>query len=239
MKAFGSYWAIGEPWGVAHPDHACYSDDSQVHYADGVLQLGIGLRPAEHHGRQYLWAIGKVHSLQRVKYGIITATFRLPLGRNLWPAIWLYDTEAWPPEIDILEGWTAQGFWPLLHRSDYLRLPWCHNIHPGLVHPAGLGGAYGSCGNKAVWRCQLNVHDLNRCRLTWTPDKIEVAYNGHTVMRETRPDVLKAYNESNGMTIVLNNYVTRAFSYDDYNSLAQRTFTITDFSYTPYCYFYN
>ena len=186
------------------------------------------MKPMDFHGKRYTWAIGKVHSVEKIKYGVLTALFRLPLGRNLWPAIWLYDTEAWPPEIDVLEGWSGQGLWPMNRRDDYLRLPWCHYIHPGLVHPAGLGGAYGSCGNKGVWRWQIDTRGVNVCRMEWTPDKIEVRYNGHVVMRETRPEVLRAYNESNGMTVVLNNYVTRAFDYGDYYDLTRKNFDIIE-----------
>lgn len=233
MEAFGFNWEVGEPWGIAHPKHSCYSDPSQVTNVNGHLYFGIEFKPAIINDKKYQWAIGKVHSEQLIKYGTIDATFQLPLGRHLWPAIWLYDVENWPPEIDILEGWSGYGYGPLKGRNDYLRLPWCQYIHPGLVHPNGLGGAYGTCGNKGVWRWQINTQGRNQCRLVWKPEKIEVSYNGYVIMCETRPEVLKAFNDSHGMTIVLNNYVTNDFNMDDYWDITRTYFRILDLKYRP------
>lgn len=231
MKAFNFNWKIGEPWGVAHPDHTCYSSEEEVYFSNGMLYLGVGLRPAEFEGRQYQWAIGKVHSEEVIKYGTMDVVFQLPLGRHLWPAIWLYDAETWPPEIDVVEGWSGCGAWPMQNRQDYIRLPWAHFIHPGLVHPAGLGGGYGTVGTKGVWRWQIDTYGVNRCILVWTPEEIRVSYNGHVIMRERRQEVLKAYNDSVGMRVILNNYVQRCFTYEDYVDLQRREFKILDFKY--------
>lgn len=231
MKAFDFNWNIGEPWGVAHPDHACYASAEEVYYSNGIMYLGISMKPAMHHGRRYMWAIGKVSSEEVVKYGTMEVVFQLPLGRRLWPAIWLYDAETWPPEIDVMEAWSGQGLWPLQGRSDYLRLPWAQNIHPSLIHPEGLCGSYGTVGNKGVWRWQIDTYGLNKATLVWTPDEITVKYNGYTVMSERRAEVLEAYNKSHGMRVILNNYVDNAYTYDDYTDLRRRDFKILDVKY--------
>lgn len=231
MKAFDYEWMIGRPWGLAHPDHICFADENEVAVSGGRLKLGISLNPKEFDGKKYPWGVGYVSSEDAFKYGIFDWRFRLPLGRHLWPALWLTDVKNWPPEIDALEGWSGYGLWPLQGRNDYLRLPWAQYIHPGIVHtnPAYTKG-YGTCG-KGVWRWQIRVNEINHCRLIWRPDCIIVEYNGHTIMDERREEILKAYNNSRGMRVVMNNYVENDFTYDDYVGLQRKEFAITDFKY--------
>jgi len=232
MKAFDYEWMVGRPWGLAHPDHNCYADANMVEVRHGNLLMGIECKPRTFYDKSYPWGVGFVTSHETFKYGIFEWQFVLPLGRHLWPALWLSDADTWPPEIDVLEGWSGYGLWPLKNRPDYLRLPWCQYIHPGLVHPNGqLSKGYGSCGDKGVWRCQIDVQSINSCRLVWTPDRIMVEYNGHVVMDETKPEVLKAYNESRGMRVIMNNYVEKDFTYDDYASLVRKDFAVTEFKY--------
>ena len=39
-------------------------------------------------------------------YGYVQVVARIPGGTGTWPALWLLpQTEAWPPEIDIMENW--------------------------------------------------------------------------------------------------------------------------------------
>ena len=108
-----------------------------------------------------------------------------------------------------------------------------NHINPGLHfgtadQEEGIGGGLNGRG---TWRHIIDPHSTNRCRLEWTPEMIEVRYNGHPVMRVTDGEVLRHYNECNGMHIIINNYVTDRFSYDDYTSLLRHDLEIFDISY--------
>ncbi len=50
-------------------------------------------------------------------YGYVQIVAKLPGGAGTWPALWLLpQTQAWPPEIDIMENWgTANSFRATLH----------------------------------------------------------------------------------------------------------------------------
>ena len=50
-------------------------------------------------------------------YGYVQVVAKLPGGAGTWPALWLLpQTQAWPPEIDIMENWgTVSSFRATLH----------------------------------------------------------------------------------------------------------------------------
>ena len=54
-------------------------------------------------------AIGVIRTKKSWKYGIFQITAKLPKGKHLWPAIWLAGYKSWPPEIDILEGYSRNN----------------------------------------------------------------------------------------------------------------------------------
>lgn len=214
MRWYGIDWRIGRQWGIADPKHNCYADAGQVatdpNNEYNPLFLGIRYQPrdllVEGSIGHYDYAVGYISSLQTFKYGEFSFTFRLPQGKQLWPAIWLTDGRTWPPEIDIMEGWSGDDL-----TRPYRRNALAHDIRPCLHYgdrpsnhrqrPACrlLGG---------VPNGALMVRGLNTCRLVWTADKIEVSYNGRRVFRCTDKNILRWYNESEGMEIHLNNYVS-------------------------------
>ncbi len=50
--------------------------------------------------------VGLVTSKESFKYGVYEWNIKLPKGSQLWPAIWLSAESSWPPEIDIIEGYS-------------------------------------------------------------------------------------------------------------------------------------
>lgn len=222
----GVRWRIGRNWGVAHPKHQCWCSGDMVWSTDSALILGIGRETRVFDGKEYPWKVGYVSSVGTFKYGEFTFRFVLPKGRNLWPALWLTDARTWPPEIDVVEGWTndrsdkhpyrkySRGVFPIFG---------VNKIFPGLV----TGDCIESKGGKSYYNffhgtCSRLLDTdggVNECRLVWLEDSISVYYNAHKVMEETDPGMLGWFNRSGGMEIHINNYVTNDFSEGDFDRL--------------------
>lgn len=239
-EAFGLHWLNGHEWGVAHPEANCYADDSCAHIgSDGSMMLDVALRPQEHHGRIYPWAVGLVRSAETVSYGRLTVDFRLPLGRGLQPAVWLYGA-GWPPEIDVVEGWSMWPRWWMPRHSLYRRGLLTDKVHPSLIvadstAASGVRALRGGCPRAALWHGLLDVGGLNRAVMEWTPERLRVSYNGRRVMQATaerHPSFFAALNAAPEMLVFLNNYTVDGFGYDEYTAI-ERRFCILNLEYLP------
>jgi len=235
LEAYGLHWRVGRPWGVAHPDDICYADDGEVDIRGNIVNLGVGLKPHTFHGKIYPWAVGYISSVERFKYGTFIFQFRLPLGRRLWPALWLCDAEVWPPEIDVVEGWSGMSPMARHTRHCYRRGPGLNRIFPG-VHYGTVENHMGVSGGlprrSTLWY-MLHTEDMNTATLLWMPDRVTVHYNGHRVMDLRDDRVLAWLRDSGGMNIHLQQSVDNTFDYDDYVGLQRRELTVYDIKYQP------
>ena len=242
MNIFGFNWRIGRTWGVAHPEHKCWNDSRSVKIEDNRLYLGIDydakIIPLPNGGTKcYLYSVGYVSSLETIKYGHLKVEYVLPLGRNLWPAIWLTDAKTWPPEIDIMEAWSNHYFCkaltPKATSRAYRRNPFANSIFPSLH----LGSTPSEHVNKSYTKlggspsCYIDVMITNSCDLWWTDKRIVVEYNGHKMMDVKDPAILWHFNRSEGMEIHLNNYITDGFTFCDFMNLTDKYFIIKNLVY--------
>ena len=228
MKLFGFNWRIGRSWGIAHPDHICYNDPGSVHIENGHFRLGIDYKPTtlvvDGEEINYDFSVGYVSSIDTIKYGHLKVTYRLPLGKNLWPAIWLTDAKTWPPEIDIMEAWSDNYEWPCKPKATdkiYRINPFANNIFPGLVLGNCIDNKHGKSYRtfRGSLACYIDVTKDNTCEIEWQKDRIRIYYNGHKVADEKDPKALQYFNDSEGMEIHLNNYVQNDFTRYDYNQM--------------------
>lgn len=97
---------------------------SQDQVSGGVLHMVATASPAQGWTRTggskvYPYRSGMVTTFSSFQftYGYVQVVAKLPGGTGTWPALWLLpETEAWPPEIDIMENWgTASSFRATLH----------------------------------------------------------------------------------------------------------------------------
>lgn len=240
-EAWGLHWLEGDPWGLAHPDHDCYSSAKEVGInRDGVMSLGVKHRPERFHGREYPWAVGRVHSREVFKYGTFDFWFRLPTARGLWPAIWLYDRDNWPPEIDVVEGWTQKlRRWETIDNVNPqgYRRGLLNTVKPALVYAPGdaIKNVSGGVMKRGTWWWHVNPRDLVHARLVWTPAEISVYYEGHRELHVTDAGVLNHFNVCNGMILVLNNYVQGDYNMGYYYGSCHliRDFLVYEVRYTP------
>ena len=91
---------------------------TQDQLSGGVLHLVAQQEPTPGYSKlgapeEYACRSGMVTSLPgfNFEYGYLQITAEIPLGKGLWPALWLGATnQKWPPEIDVLEHWGTEPY---------------------------------------------------------------------------------------------------------------------------------
>lgn len=243
----GHDWMNGQPWGEAHPNPniICYADKNEsILNSDGSITLDINNKEKYFDGEvnhTKKFGCGWLSTTDTFLFGKFHFEYKLPKGIHLWPAIWLSGRYSWPPEIDIVEGWSGEGV-ICKNKPNYQRLPFFNKIHPGIVYfrinEDVYGKSYGSLGLKnATYSCYQKLNDWNSCNLIWEKDLIDVYYNGHRVMHITENDT------DNGiymldfmrkeMYVCLDSAVLSSFTQDDYKQYKEEgsPFIIREFTY--------
>lgn len=243
----GYDWINGQPWGEAHPspDVICYADkDETILNSDGSITLDINNKEKYFDGEinhTKKFGCGWLSTTNGFLFGKFHFEYKLPKGIHLWPAIWLSGIESWPPEIDIMEGWSGKGIF-CKNQPNYRRFPLFNNIHPGIfylsmgekVYSKGYGNFGSDC---ATYSWLQKLDDWNTCDLIWREDLIEVHYNGHKVMciRENDEDhgfyMLDFMKKK--MYVCLDAAVQSGFTQDDYKQYKEEgsPMIIRDFTY--------
>jgi beta-glucanase (GH16 family) len=140
-----------------------------------------------------------VSSKFHFKYGRLDVEAILPKGKGLWPAIWTTAYDSWPPEIDIVEGYSED-------RDNYGNL-----VIPGIRLQSNVHYKEGennrNIGGRNHWMWKNPTKHKIKYSLLWTPEKIEIFYNDCKVRSVDDPKILEGFNNSAGQYIVLNNAI--------------------------------
>lgn len=230
------WWEIGMPWGDHHPDPVnrdWYGRDAVKTDAAGRLNLDILYKPCyfDDIRASRLYCSGCISSTATFGKGYYRFEYRLPLGRNIWPAIWLCGVESWPPEIDIMEGWTGSC------RRDYRRcLPWKNNIFPTVHYKEGYDNKVLSLHDglfAGTLACRQPFYDRCVCELVWADEMIAFWYNNRCVATVTDPNILAALDHP--MHVIIDLFCGHDFDLEDFKDYQDngRKFTIYNFTYQP------
>ena len=232
FKFQGRLYNSNQGWGYFHPKHSYWYDPSCINIDNDVAVLDI--RDGAYADKKY--GAGQMVSKKHYLYGTFEWEYLLPKGRNLWPAIWLTAVESWPPEIDVMEGWTSRGLFKK-YRSDYKRSLCFNNIVPGVFFGSSEDKKHwskASLGSKTTFSWLQPIDKVNKCRLEWTPEYIKVYYNDVLVSKLDDKEILKEFNKP--MMMIMNNAVTNEFNESDYIDYKKngRPFSILSFKYSEY-----
>jgi len=249
IKWKGRTWETQESWGVVHPDYPYqYTDSACVEVDAGKLILKTRKKEKKYIEEGFLviktlpaqeripirqeisipWARGLVMCMDKFHFGRYTIIATLPKGKNLWPAIWLYGHDHWPPEIDIMEGY-SNSFGSYFNLSCNSFKSFWHSIkHPYKIEANYHIDAEGGLGTE---RAKLGYfQDMNkaiRFEMFWSSDKIILTVNDH-IYSKLQGDVMKHFQKP--MRFLMNNGIRRRGE----ENASESEFVIHHFYYNPY-----
>lgn len=193
---FNLKWESGDTWWGApyHPNNLnIWYDQEQIKQTSEGVSFSAILKP-----KYFLEidktipnAIGLMRSRNNSwKYGIFTFTAKLPAGTYLWPALWLSGFKNWPPEIDLLEGYSDSTI-------DYH-----HNkkLNSNFHMKEGTDGNYDS-GTKSHKLPVETTKDFVTYIIWWEKDFIKLYYNNYLVRHITDKEILDGMFESQNIII--------------------------------------
>jgi len=129
-------------------------------------------------------AVGIIRSRESWQYGIFTFSAKLPAGTYLWPALWLTGVYSWPPEIDLLEGYSD-------NTNDYHRN---RNLQSN-VHMLSDEKEHIFAGACSHMLSNKTTENFIKYIIWWKKDFIKLYYNGYLVRHITDKEVLYKMNE--------------------------------------------
>lgn len=234
----GRDWYPREEWGLIHPDKPWnWYDPSCIVKTGTQLHLHVKKNPRiftlpDNNGGEYKvrspYGVGLISSVDYYEYGTFEIYAKLPKGRGLWPAFWLYDHNDWPPEIDIFEGYSGvNGNYRngIIKRLFYpYNVESCFHSHQELNIPNIKPKAY---NRKQVIESIYNPFSYNLYSLTWTRNALIFSINYRIVRVIANPDIMN-YLAGRKMRVLINTHIQKGFE----NSVTYETpFSILYFDY--------
>lgn len=231
MKEFewsGYKWIPQERWGLIHPDkpHWWY-DESQIEIVNGVLGLKVGYNP-RHFPELNITSnigVGLISCLTEFSYGYFEIEAKLPFGNNLWPAFWMYSWYSWPPEIDILEGYSDKN--PrYINKKSFLNIfGSTYDIETNVHYRAdGINKYIGGIKNKMKIDPTRN---FIKYACDWQKDYIRFYYDDVLVREIVDRNILSKF-DGHKMNVIINNGVT---SYANKDNPVISHFNVRYFTY--------
>lgn len=224
----GYEWLTQERWGQIHKDKSyCWYDPSAVQTTlKGYLNLKTQYNPKEFKDLDIRAKIGVglVSCTEKFGPGVFEIEARLPYGKNLWPAFWMWSWDSWPPEIDIFEGYTRKN-------ANYSRFNW---NKPWAWWHIDTNVHYTKNDKNKMWGPKSHfmgfkdpTRNFIKYKLDWSLDSLKFYYNNRLVRTVNDPLVMKQIN-STKMNVVINNHVTKNMPFSE---IPDSNFIIKYFKY--------
>jgi hypothetical protein len=228
IKWSGYNWATQERWGNIHPDKAYnWYDPSAVEVRDEDLILKTHYNPKEFtvNNKKITsnYGVGLVSNTTKFGYGYFEIEAKLPTGKNLWPAFWMWSFDSWPPEIDILEAYSS------IKKPSYFKLPlysllgfW--NVQTNYHYETKDGNK--SIGGKTHW---FGFKDPKNILLNMVVygKKIKLFFTTmDRVVRTIKDKTILSNLNGTKMNVILNNHIR-----EDIGDFGTSEFIIKSFKY--------
>lgn len=219
----GFEWRTNERWGFIHPEKKKWWYDATAvkvdanHWLHLLTHKNPNSFPPINANPQI--GAGLVSCTTKFKHGFFEIEAKLPRGKNLWPAFWMYSWDAMFPEIDVMEGYTrnSQDYstWnPLRPQRVETNLFYSKNGRRGHIGGTTHGAIKGNPAESFV-----------KYALHWKPDVIEFYMNGKSVRTIKDKNILKQCNATT-MNVIINNGVD-----DDVKGVTESDFVVKYFKY--------
>ena len=186
--------------------------------------------------------IGLVSCTTRFTYGTFEIEARLPEGKHLWPAFWMWSWNSWPPEIDVFEGYTdsREGYYdegtagyigepqvPSTTTTPIRTANWkvLWNVHwrDQFNQPTSLGGVRGVLPYKDPTKHFIKY------KAVWKPLEILIYFDDVLTATFTNSVVMSQYIGTR-MNVIINNAIQPEM---DLNNPTLSSMFIKYFTYTP------
>ena len=227
----GYDWNIPEKeWELAHYDYPYkWYDKSCVKIGiNGELKLSTKFNPktinlSVNGGSKVIHpktGIGIVTCNYPFHFGDYEIIAKLPKGDYLWPAIWLYDLNVWPPEIDIIEAYSNK-------KCSYWKWKWpFYRIESNFHYKEN--NVKKSAGNISMYSGLCNpTNRFIKFEMKWREDYISILVNGKE-RRKITGEIMKFYQ--NPMKFILNSGIQK--NHNPTSNVSD--FIIKSFKYNPY-----
>lgn len=144
-----------------------------------------------------------VRSKESWKYGIFVFSSRMNSGTFLWPALWLSGVANWPPEIDLLEGYSDETI--DFHKNTDLQ----SNVHI----KDSTGTTNDSAGGRKHRLPNHVTEEFVEYVIWWEPDFIKLYYNGYLVRHITDKRFVDGMFEA--QRIIIGSGIQHGFNQDN------------------------
>lgn len=228
IKWSGYSWLTQERWGQVHPDKPnwWYDESACSVDADECLHL------LTHNNPKYFVkecidssiGVGLVSCTEKFGYGTFEIEAKMPYGKNLWPAFWMWSFDSWPPEIDIFEGYSDnnKNFFKFVLRNPFGFWNLQTNVHFKTSEGNEMLG-----GKTKYFGFKDPTKNFIKYRLEWAENSIKIFYDDRLVRKVTDNKVLLQLSGAK-MNVIINNGITPKY---DVNRLDVSDFVIKYFKY--------
>lgn len=171
FEDFDSNWDWREHWGAIHPEFPNHKNTPDTAFVrDNQLIISQKRFKDKIH-------TGKAISKAVFYHGLFVFEAKLPVGKNLWPAIWFTGYNSWPPEIDLLEAYSnKRGNWRLT----------------GNVHYSTPEKSHNSVGAKRFWIADHKDRWIQYA-VDWREDYIKLYADGFLIREINDPVVMDRF----------------------------------------------
>lgn len=227
MKWMGRNWIKQETWGQVHPEKSNVWYDPSAVILDSENRLHL---LTQYHPKYFKEVndvvpvgVGLVCCLDSFHFGRYTIEAKLPVGKNLWSAIWLYSLGGEYAEIDIVEAYSNVygsycSFRPFRLPAIYKLDSNFHYIKDEEWVTIGTKTHYVGFENPTK---RFITYDM-----VWTPESIKLYADGR-LQRVLKGKVMEHFQRP--MRMVLNNSIRFGREYP----IEQTDFVIKHFNYKP------
>lgn len=194
---------------LIHPDfpYMWYDSDMVMVTYDDTLILNSEIKPNEikyWNGKIYYptYATGVLRSVDSFLYGKFSCDIKLPDGTNCWPSFWITGANSWPPEIDIMEGWSNKKgsyFKLTIPQFPYLVPSWWTTNNAHYLDEDGVKKEAGSKGIPICKSCTNPKNEFVNYSCVWNKDKITFYVNNKQVR-----EIKRTPNMNTPMRVVVN-----------------------------------
>lgn len=229
IKWQGYEWLTQERWGQSHPDKPVVWYDPKAVQIDTDQTLRLKARPSEKliNGFTSKVGIGLISCTHEFGYGKFEILAKQPKGPCVWSAFWMWSFSAWPPEIDVFEGYSnKRGSYFNWSLRSLIGKFWAVNSN---VH-LGKSPTNYMLGGKSHWLgWKRPDRTFNKYGVIWTSDEITILFNDRVVRKITDDKVLKQFR-GHKMNVIINNSVSNGYLDTD---MPEHEMVVKYFKYTP------